>query len=68
MDEATVRMAAQMWAIVAEMRAVEAQVEGMKAENQARMSCGHALAYNEGDFVGASSDLQNLANRLRTEV
>jgi hypothetical protein len=41
---------------------VQAEIEGMKAENIYREQCGDSIAYNHGDFNSKSSELENLAH------
>ena len=60
-------MAAQMWALVAEMNAISANVEGMKAENNTRRSNDYSDAYGPECFFAAQEDLEKLALRL-TEI
>lgn len=40
--------------------AVQAEIEGMKAENQTRVQNGEALAYSDTDFSSKAAELQNL--------
>ncbi|MFT6442495.1 MAG: hypothetical protein ACJASM_002041 [Salibacteraceae bacterium] len=41
---------------------VQAEIEGMKAENHMRKIKYESLAYTDQDFVDKSNDLQNIAN------
>jgi len=66
MDEGTVRQAANMFALVADMEAVKARVEGMKAENGIRESLGHSLAYDSEHFAEAEKELSSIGHLLRT--
>lgn len=43
------------------MLACQARVEGMKAENQQRISNGDALAYSEKDFGYEAAEMERLA-------
>ena len=40
----------------------QAEVEGMKADNEDRRQRGEAMAYDDDDFCAAASDLRELAN------
>ena len=51
MDEGTVRMAAQMYALMAEMEAVKVEIEAMRWENGTRLSRGESMAYPEGELM-----------------
>lgn len=42
--------------------AVQARIEGMKAENMKREIQGESMAYGDKDFGIAEMDLQNLAH------
>jgi len=68
MNEAEIRMQAQLYALVAEMQAVIVGVEGMKAANIERENQGYALAYDEKAFVDASVEIETLAARMRDEI
>lgn len=68
MDEGTVRMQAQMYALVAEMHAINASVEGMKAANTERESQGYAFAYDESVFDDARKELEEIATALREHI
>ena len=68
MDEGTIRMQAQMFALVAEMEAIKARIEGMKAENQQREVLGHRISYNENAFIVCQLELEELSMRLREEI
>ena len=65
MDEGVVRMQAQMYALVADMNAIIADIKGMEAANTERESHGYTLAYPESVFVNASKDLKDIATGLR---
>ena len=68
MNEETVRQTAAMYSLVAEMKSIEADIEGMKIANVERKSKGDALAYHSSAFFKASSDLLTIAIRLRNEI
>lgn len=42
--------------------AVQAEIEGMKAENQERKGNGFSIAYDEVNFSDKAMELRNLAN------
>ena len=63
MEEGSIRAAAQMYALVAEMHAIVARIKGMEIENR---FAGMAL-YDKYDFDKASQDLYGIAHALRTE-
>ena len=65
MREEELRQAAHMYALVAEMEATKANIEGMRAANMQREACGDAMAYSEDHFQGAANDLAAIADRLR---
>lgn len=46
---------------LAEILAIQAEIEGMKSENITRESQGYALAYDEKAFVQAADDLRTIA-------
>jgi hypothetical protein len=68
MEEGTVRMAAQMYALVAEMESIKAEIEGMKSENKTRESQGYSMAYGDESFCDMSNKLDDIACRLRKEI
>jgi hypothetical protein len=41
--------------------AIQAEIEGMKAENKFREINGHDLTYGDGDFEIKATELRNLA-------
>jgi hypothetical protein len=41
--------------------AVQARIEGMKAENAQRVTQNHSMAYLEADFEHMAVELENLA-------
>lgn len=40
---------------------VQAEIEGMKAENKTRELLGHDLTYSDEDFKNKSAELKNIA-------
>lgn len=42
--------------------AVQAEIEGMKAENMQREQQGYSMAWTEIDFCQKAEELRNLAN------
>lgn len=62
-DEGVVRMDAGMWGLVAEMYAVQARIEGMKAANR-----GDVLVYDKNAFDMAERELYGIANALHTRI
>lgn len=42
--------------------AVQAEIEGMKAENKQREQQGYSMAWNESEFCQKAEELRNLAN------
>ena len=68
MDEGTIRQAAQMYAIVAEMEEIKANIEAMKADNAERESRGEALAWPYSSFQDASEALSKISWRLSNEI
>ena len=68
MNESEIRQAAQMYALVAEMEAVKAMIEGIKVENAHKTSQGLPPAYSSGYFFEAETELVKIASRLRDEI
>lgn len=68
MDEATVRMQAQMYALIAHKDALLVYAEGMKALNAERENRGHALAYDEAAFIATAKELEAIAQKLREDI
>jgi hypothetical protein len=52
-------------ALQAEMLACYARIEGMKAENAHRQTCGNSIAYGEDAFLAEAASLQHIAVALR---
>lgn len=50
--------------IYAFIQATVARIEGMKAENQYRMSCGNSPAYGEDAFFIEAGQLDSLAREI----
>ncbi len=68
MDEGEIRQLAAMYAIVADMEATKAQIEGMKADNTEREAHGLALAWPRGSFEDEANVLRTLAKLLRDTI
>lgn len=68
MDEGVVRMAAEMYALVAQMEAIKTRVHAMVAENAVRVLDGYSPSYTSNHFFGAESELSQLAERFRQEI
>ena len=68
MNESEIRQAAQMYALVAEMEAVKSKIEGMKVENEYRISQGLSNAFSGYSFFKAETELVKIASRLRDEI
>lgn len=51
-------------AIMIRAMAVNARVEAMKAENQARQHRGQSPAYTENEFFACSRELETLAREM----
>jgi hypothetical protein len=41
--------------------AVQAEIEGMKADNENRKQNNHSMAYTDSDFAEKATELRNLA-------
>jgi len=41
--------------------AIQAEIEGMKAENMQREQCGNSMAYGDSNFSEKAEELRNLA-------
>ena len=48
--------------------AIQAEVEGMKAENTQREQMNYSLAYNEADFKAMAEELRHVANEFDEEL
>ena len=68
MDEGTVRMQAHLYALVADIQAVVADIEGMKALNTYRESRGETIAYDDSHFLESRRELETIAQKLREEI
>jgi hypothetical protein len=55
----------QLVAIVANIVAAQARIEGMKAKNTERESQGYALAYDEDAFFAEANQLDQLSIEAR---
>ena len=68
MEEGTVRQAAKMYALVAEMEEIKTNVEAMKAENTERASRGERLSWPYSSFQDASEALSKISWKLNNEI
>ena len=64
MNEGEIRQAALMYALIADMEAIKARVEGMKAYNNS----GFDNSYAEETFENYTCELEQIAKRLREEI
>ena len=48
--------------------AVQAEIEGMKAENTQRNQMNYSLAYTDADFHEKAEELRNLANSHNEQI
>jgi len=55
---------AHVWADVAEMWAIVAEIEGMKVANKEREADGKAYAYDEEAFFNKGDELRALGGRI----
>jgi len=53
---------------LAEVLAIQAEIEGMKAANKERESQGLALAYDESAFVQAANNLRTVAAKHNKKI
>ena len=68
MEEGEIRQLAALQALIADMLAINANVEGMKAENLLREHRGESTAYTDLSFFKRSEELTAIANRMRLEI
>ena len=68
MNEGEIRQAAKMYALIAEMEAVKARIEGMKVENEECIQQSKAIFYIRENFYEAEEALMKIADRLRKEI
>lgn len=68
MNEAEIRQLAALHSLLAEIKAVETEVEGMKYENEQRLSLGLSIAYSSKDFMESANDLRRLSEKLKTDI
>jgi len=68
MSEGEIRQTAQMYALVAEMEEIKANIEAMKADNAERESRGEAMAWPGRMFQEASDALSHISWRFRNEI
>ena len=64
MDESVVRMDCQKWSLVASMFAVQARIEGMKAQNKISENTQDYTVYGETPFNEAEGELDALSKQL----
>lgn len=55
---------ARMYALVAEIEAVKAKIEGMKTENDCCNKAGVTITYDEMSFTAKSNELYSIATTL----
>jgi hypothetical protein len=53
-----------MYALVAQMNACIAEIEGMKADNENRRQNNESMAYVDGDFGGVATRLDEISKKL----
>jgi len=68
MDEGTVRQQASMFALVAQMEAIKADLVWMELENRERLSRGEALAWDGAAFNDCTVSLRAISNALVREI
>lgn len=68
MSEGGIRQALQLYALVAEMEAIKANIEAMKADNSERESRGESLAWPGRMFQESADMLSNISRCLREEI
>ena len=68
MDEGTVRMQAQMYALVALIEANKATVAGMVSDNELRSQLGEPPAWRGSDFEDCRHKLEELSRQLREDI
>jgi len=62
------KIAAKMYALVAEMEEIRANIEAMKADNAEREQRGEALAWPGKMFQEASEELSRISRRFSNEI
>jgi hypothetical protein len=68
MNEGEIRQAAMMYGLVAEMNALLAGMEAMKAENSLREVQGFSPAYGFREFENMRKNLEGIAHCLQTKI
>ena len=68
MGKGKIRQTAQMYALVAEMEEIKANIEAMKTDNAERESRGESLAWPGEVFQDASDALSHISWRFRNEI
>lgn len=64
--EDLIQKRANVFALVADMTAIEAEIDGMKADNDERRAQGKDPAWGGTCFRDAIAELSNIAEALRT--
>lgn len=68
MEEGTVRMQAQIYALLADLYIEQAYLEGMKSANMQRIHANEALAYDEPQFIDVANRMEEISSKLRQEI
>jgi len=68
MNEAEIRQAAEMYALVAKMHAMNARIEGMKTANISEVASSGLPMYNEQAFISMHDELYIVAAKLKEEI
>jgi hypothetical protein len=68
MNEGEIRQAAMMYGLVAEMNALMAGIEAMKAENKLREIQGYSPTYGFKEFEDTRKNLEGIAHCLQTKI
>lgn len=48
--------------------AIQAEIEGMKAENKQRDQLGHSMAYTYGDFCEKAEEMREITYRANHQL
>ena len=68
MNEGEIRMQSQMYSLVAEMYALNAELEAYKSANELRDIQQCSPMYSDDCFMIIKEKLDNIARRLREEI
>ena len=68
MNEGEIRMQAELWALIAEIKAKDAIFESMKVTNKEMEFMHYPSVFGEEDFLKLNLEYLELANRLRSEI